>query len=146
MNRDLGYGLVYVVAHPIWAWTFRRLVDPWLRMRVGRSRSIPVVWAPATTFPFAMWSWSRVDRRPDGRLEAYCAVECLLGAFLPVLGLAVLLDRAPCSARLAQVLYLMTMPMMTLFLVIQVRRSAPDERKGVQPRPRRSSSPEPSQR
>jgi hypothetical protein len=123
MNSGLGYGIFYVAAHQTWAWTFRFAVDPWLRAVASRRARAAVVWLPATTFPFPVSAWgiARPDRPASGRLAAWCAAACLAGAFIPIVVLCAMLDVLPCAPRLSQVLYLMTMPMMALFIGVQTR-------------------------
>ena len=125
MSSDLGYGCMYVGAYQVWAWFFGSVVDPRLRSLAGRRHGIEVAWVATTTFPVDVWAWGSVEGTRadlDDRLAAYCAATCIAGAFLPVVVLAVALDRGAPSARLSGFVYLTTIPLMLLFLRVQTRR------------------------
>ena len=124
VSSDLTFGFLYVVAHAGWVWAFRSGIDPRCRAVAGKRLGGRVVWGPATTFPVEVWSWTLAGprRSGDGRLSAYCAALCLAGAFSPVVALVLALRVVGCSTRLLDTLYLMTMPMMLLFVRLVTRR------------------------
>jgi len=117
---------IYVAAYVAWGEVFRARIDPWMRACVGDLLGTPLVARQEGDEAFSIPLWrcagpSAVER--NGFLGFISAAWLMLGAFVPILGLASLcLFTSWIGASSREVLYLMSAPFLIAFLVQQTRR------------------------
>jgi hypothetical protein len=132
MTGDWAWGCMIVAGYQAWSWLFRVRVDPWARRVVGGHLGVEVVWLPASQFPLEMWIWGRggrEGRRFDSRIALYATAVCFTAALVPTALLCLLLHWTTwMSSRFGHALYLVTLPLMALFVASQLGRTRPDDR------------------
>jgi hypothetical protein len=133
MSGEWAWGCVYLAAYLAWAWVFRARIDPWARRMVGGHLGVEVVWLPASRFPMEMWIWGlagRAGHRFDSRMALCATAMCFAAAILPTAILCVFLRWTTClSPHFGHALYLITPPLIAVFVASHMRRTRSEERK-----------------
>jgi hypothetical protein len=135
MTADWAWGCTVLAAYQAWAWFFRMRIDPWARRVVGGHLGVEIVWLQASRFPLEVWLWGfggRGEKRFDSRMAA-CSTAVCFGAALAPIGLVSLLMHWTTwmSSRFGHALYLVTPPLIAVFVVSQMRRTRGEDRESL---------------
>jgi hypothetical protein len=132
MTGGWAWGCAYVAAFQVWAWFFQSRVDPWARRVIGGHLGVEVVWLLASKFPMEMWIWGlagRAGHRFDSRVALCATAVCFVAALLPIALLCSLLHWTTClSSPSAHALYLVTPPLMAVFVASYMRHARTQEK------------------
>jgi hypothetical protein len=132
MTGEWAWGCIVLAVYQAWSWLFRARIDPWARRLVGSHLGVEVIWLPASRFPVELWTWGlggRGGRRFDGRFALGATALCFAGALLPIAVLCALLHWTTwMSTRFGHALYLVTPPLVAVFVAYQMGRTRLEDR------------------
>src|SRR6476619_3453042 len=112
---------VYIASYVAWGEVFRSSVDPWVRLHASKILGTPVVARQDGDEVFSIPLWrsagpSAVER--NGLLGVISATWLLVGAIVPILGLAALCASTTwLSEPTRETLYLMSWAFRAVFLI-----------------------------